>query len=190
MSLRRLLGPGVMGIALSLVFLSAGCGSGDSGDTETYEVPSESMEPTFSVGDELTVELDAYADDEPAVGDAVVFHPPTGAEDLSGCGGQKNSDEACSQPTAGESGQLFLKRVVATPGDELAIEGGLPVVNGKEVLADVIQSCSGFEPCDLPKPIVIPPDHYFMLGDNSGASDDSRFWGPVPSKAIIGRVAE
>ncbi len=190
MSLRGLFKLRAAGIALSLVFLVAGCGGGDSGDTKTYEVPSESMEPTFSVGDELTVELDAYQDDEPAIGDAVVFHPPTGAEDFSGCGVQQDSDEACSQPTGGESSQNFLKRVVATPGDELAIEGGLPIVNGEEVLADVIQPCSGFEACDLPEPIVIPPDHYFMLGDNSGASDDSRFWGPVPSKAILGRVAE
>ena len=42
------------------------------------------------------------------------------------------------------------------------------------------------EGCDLPKPITIPPDHYFMMGDNRGESDDSRFWGPVPRDWIIG----
>lgn len=80
--------------------------------------------------------------------------------------------------------------MVATPGDELAFEGGQPIVNGEEALGNVIQPCSGAGACDLPVPIVIPPDHYFMLGANSGASDDSRFWGPVPLKAIFGRVAE
>ncbi len=42
--------------------------------------------------------------------------------------------------------------------------------------------------CNLPKPITIPPDHYFMMGDNRGASDDSRFWGPVPRDWIIGKA--
>ena len=43
-------------------------------------------------------------------------------------------------------------------------------------------------PCELPKEITIPPDHYFMMGDNRGASDDSRFWGPVPRDWIIGEA--
>ena len=42
--------------------------------------------------------------------------------------------------------------------------------------------------CNLPDTIVIPPDHWFMMGDNRGASDDSRFWGPVPRKWIIGKA--
>ncbi|MGN6814781.1 MAG: signal peptidase I [Solirubrobacterales bacterium] len=40
----------------------------------------------------------------------------------------------------------------------------------------------------MPKTITIPPGHYFMLGDNRGASDDSRFWGPVPADWILGKV--
>jgi signal peptidase I len=84
----------------------------------------------------------------------------------------------------------YLKRVVATPGDELEIREGLPIVNGEEVLADVIEPCRGGGACDLPEAITIPPDHFFMLGDNSGASDDSRFWGPVPIEAVVGRVDE
>ncbi len=40
----------------------------------------------------------------------------------------------------------------------------------------------------MPKPITIPPNEYFMMGDNRGLSDDSRFWGPVPRSWIIGEA--
>jgi len=40
----------------------------------------------------------------------------------------------------------------------------------------------------MPKPITIPSGHYFVMGDNSGASSDSRWWGPVPRAGILGRV--
>ena len=42
--------------------------------------------------------------------------------------------------------------------------------------------------CDFSKTITIPPDHYFMMGDNRGESDDSRYWGPVPRDWIIGKA--
>jgi signal peptidase I len=50
------------------------------------------------------------------------------------------------------------------------------------------EPCAGGLPCNFPKPIVVPPGDYFMLGDNRGESDDSRFWGPVPKRWIIGKV--
>jgi signal peptidase I len=40
--------------------------------------------------------------------------------------------------------------------------------------------------CSFPTPIKVPPGHWFMMGDNRGESDDSRFWGPVPRSWIIG----
>ena len=62
------------------------------------------------------------------------------------------------------------------------------MVNGVEAEEDFIRPCRGGNGCNLPQEITIPPDHYFMMGDNRGSSDDSRFWGPVPRDWIIGEA--
>jgi signal peptidase I len=96
----------------------------------------------------------------------------------------------CRLPTPKLSSQVFLKRIVATPGDRLSIRQGRPVLYGSMTLVDVIQPCRHFAACNMRREITIPPDHYFVIGDNSGASSDSRFWGPVPARAIIGKVLD
>lgn len=152
-------------------------------------MPSESMEPAFSAGEVVTVDLDAYDSATPAIGDAVVFHPPRGAE-TEECGVPAQPKKPCRAPTPKLSSQVFLKRIVATPGDRLSIRQGRPVVNGSMTLADVIQPCRHFVACNMKRTITIPPNHYFVMGDNSGASSDSRFWGPAPARAIIGKVVD
>ena len=49
-----------------------------------------------------------------------------------------------------------------------------------------IKPCGGVQECNFTTPITIPAGHWFMMGDNRGESDDSRFWGPVPTSWIIG----
>jgi signal peptidase I len=83
----------------------------------------------------------------------------------------------------------FIKRVVAGPGDPLSVADGHVVLNGKRQReAFFTEPCGEGPECDLPREITVPPDHWFMMGDNRGASDDSRFWGPVPTDAIVGRA--
>ncbi len=63
---------------------------------------------------------------------------------------------------------------------------GHVIRNGTREKDAYIASCSAGEDCNFPTPIVIPPGDYFMMGDNRGDSDDSRYWGPVPGNWIIG----
>ena len=153
-----------------------------------YQIPSGSMKPTLQVGQRVLVNRFIYHLQDPSIGDIVVFHPPAGA-DNDRCGVSHNSKEACPEATPEESSQNFIKRIVAGPGDTLAVRNGHPVVNGvinKD--ESYINPCHDGNSCNLPKPITIPPDHYFMMGDNRGDSDDSRFWGPVPRSWIIGEA--
>jgi signal peptidase I len=154
-----------------------------------YQIPSESMEPTLDVGQRVLVNrVFTHLGDDPDRGDVIVFHPPAGA-DNNQCGADHTRDQACPLPTPEEGETNFIKRVVGLPGDELAIKDGIPIINGKPYEGDFeIRPCHGIGDCDFPEPITIPPDHYFMMGDNRGASDDSRFWGPVPRDWIIGQA--
>jgi signal peptidase I len=156
-----------------------------------YQIPSESMEPTLDPGQRVLVNrLSTKLGSDPEIGDVLVFHPPAGADPnaKTECGVKRETGQACPMPTSEESEQNFIKRVVAGPGDRLYIEDGHPVVNGEVADEDFIRRCGGVPVCDLPEEIVIPPDHYFMMGDNRGASDDSRYWGPVPRDSIIGKA--
>jgi signal peptidase I len=154
-----------------------------------YRIPSESMVPTLVKGQRVLVNRIGERFGPPDVGDIVVFHPPTGAEEGGGtCGATPPQGEVCNQPTAQESKTNFIKRVVAGPGDRISIRNGRVVLNGKLQKEPFIAPCGGGEGCDFRRTITIPADHYFMMGDNRGSSDDSRFWGPVPKKWIIGEA--
>jgi signal peptidase I len=152
-----------------------------------YRIPSESMVPTLQVGQRVLVNRIGGHFGDPDVGDVVVFHPPAGAEQDNTCGGGPPPEgQVCDRPTKEKADVNFIKRVVAGPGDRIAIQDGHVVLNGKRQKEDFIRPCGGGEDCTFPREVTVPADHYFMMGDNRGASDDSRFWGPVPRDWIIG----
>ncbi len=151
-----------------------------------YKIPSESMVPTLTVGQRVLVNRIGARFSEPDVGDVVVFHPPTGAEQDDMCGTPAPNGQVCLKATPEKAEVNFIKRIVAGPGDKLKIVHGRVFRNGKQVKEPYIRPCGVGDGCDYPTEITIPAGHYFMMGDNRGSSDDSRFWGPVPDDWIIG----
>jgi signal peptidase I len=164
-----------------------------------YRIPSGSMEPTLSVGQRVLVNRIGMDFSEPHVGEIVVFHPPKGAgskEQSPQCGPVphviKFGAAACPQPVTQSEGANFIKRIVAGPGDEIYISEGhvfrkAPGRSSFEAEKDsYTRPCGPSPECNFPKPIRIPAGHWFMMGDNRGESDDSRFWGPVPTGWIVG----
>jgi signal peptidase I len=160
-----------------------------------YKIPSGSMEPTLSINQRVLVNRIGMDLNGPHVGEIVVFHPPVGAQE-SQCGEPKHQmTAACDTPVPKEdTGTNFIKRVVAGPGDELYIREGHVYRRAKGTSAFVREHDPYIKPCaqevgvvcNLTTAIRIPPGHWFMMGDNRGESDDSRFWGPVPEGWIIG----
>ena len=156
-----------------------------------YRIPSPSMVPTLDIGQRVLTNRLAG---NPSIGDVVVFHPPHGADFTNPVcgnptqGGQQGglNVQACALPTPAESSQTFIKRVVGLPGDTIQIINGHVIRNGVREKDSYTVPCVGISTCTFGKPIKIPPGDYFMMGDNRPDSEDSRYWGPVPSKWIIG----
>jgi signal peptidase I len=152
-----------------------------------FRIPSESMEPTLDVGQRVLVDRVSYRFGTPDRGDIVVFKPPVGA-DKNECGVQHSNESACPRPTRTRSETNFIKRVVGVPGDRLKVVDGWVYVNGERRKEPEVRPDAGCGICNLPQEITIPNGHYFMMGDNRGESADSREWGPVPEKWIIGQA--
>jgi signal peptidase I len=152
-----------------------------------YRIPSGSMIPTLEISQRV---LTNRLDTSPSVGDIIVFHPPAGADPQPAVCGSPNQGtghpQPCGRPTPNESSQTFIKRVVGLPGDRIKIINGHVYRNGVREKDSYIAPCTAGEDCNFPSPIVVPAGDYFMMGDNRGDSDDSRYWGPVPKKWLIG----
>lgn len=156
-----------------------------------FRIPSGSMLPTLDLGQRVLVDRVSFRFSEPSRGDIVVFKPPKGA-DLQACGNpsQPGDNHPCAKPTKDRSDQNFIKRIVGLPGERLKVIDGRTYIDGRRqdepfIDKELDPDCSG---CNLPREITIPPDHFFMMGDNRDESEDSRYWGPVPKKWLIGNA--
>jgi signal peptidase I len=152
-----------------------------------YRIPSGSMIPTLAVGQRVLVQR---VDTHPSLGEIVVFHPPAGADPMPAVCGDRAEGTGdrtpCDRPTAQKSSQTFIKRVVGLPGDRISIRDGHVYRNGRRERAAYAEPCDGVSGCTFARTITVPRGDYYMMGDNRPLSDDSRYWGPVPQRWIIG----
>jgi signal peptidase I len=157
-----------------------------------YRVPSGSMEPTLGVGARVIVSQRALR-----VGEIAVFHPPEGAEQQD-CGPTphviRSGGAACAEPVPTPSTVKLIKRIVAGPRDEIYITDGdvyRKAAGSGGFLREpdsYTRACGTSPECRFPTPIKISAEHWYMLGDNRGESDDTRFYGAVPESSIVGIV--
>ncbi len=146
---------------------------------EFYKIPTTSMVPTLMPGDRILVSKLIYGPRIPFVGVRIPsYRKPKRGEVI----------VFISPP---ERNKAYVKRVVGLPREKLEIKHGSIYINGKEVaLPSIVKNFYynfgkyGQEG----KIIEIPPDCYFVLGDNSASSRDSRYWGFVNFKDVLGKA--
>jgi signal peptidase I len=174
-------------LALAAAALALGGCSSDE-DTKIYRVPSSSMEPTLhcarpALGCEAAqmdkVAAHPYGDSDPSRGDIVVFRTPPLAARECGAGG------------------VFIKRVIAVPGDVWKERNGFVYINGRRLdepyVAATRRDRESHTLADIPpggRYSRIPRAMYLLMGDNRASSCDSRRWGLAARSAIVAEVFE
>lgn len=151
-----------------------------------FKVPSASMLPTIKEGQRILANRIGERFGDPQDGQVVVFTPPAGAEQASQCQVPHGPDQACLRATPEKLRKAYVKRVVGVPGDRLQIVHGHVIRNGEPVREPYARTCDDAA-CNL-RPFTVPSGTYFMMGDNRGNSNDSRYWGPLPRENVIGRA--
>jgi signal peptidase I len=145
-----------------------------------YRIPSSSMEPTLHCArpgsgcesrfsDRVLANRFIYHFRQPHRGDIIVFKTPPLAKQRCGAGG------------------TFVKRLIALPGETWEEKNGFIFINGKKLIEPYVKPDRRDTGTSYPTR-KIPAGTYFMMGDNRTQSCDSREWGPVPRKNLIGEV--
>jgi signal peptidase I len=158
-----------------------------------YRIPSPSMVPTLAPGQRVLVNRIGTHFGSPKVGDIIVFDSPQVTDSCADpAEGVRDAASGVTRPCgvaqAKPSGTAFIKRVVGLPGDRIAIHGGHVYRNGIREKDSYTAACTGGSACDFQGTITLPREEYFMMGDNRGDSDDSRYWGPIRKSWIIGKA--
>jgi len=132
---------------------------------QNFNIDGMSMEPSLHNQELILVDKWSYLFHAPARGDVIVFvAPPNPAQD-------------------------YIKRVVGLPGDVITVQNTDVYVNGKKLTEAYVEPHHQGNPYPSFTNRVVPPGAYFVMGDNRGGSSDSRDWGCVPQKNLIGRAA-
>ena len=126
-------------------------------------IEGRSMSPTLADQDRLIVNHFVYLVAEPSIGDIAMIRWPVDPE------------------------KLFVERIVARGGDRIEIKNGDFYRNGDLVVEPYVSAERRL--AENWGPQEVPADHYFVMGDNRSNSSDSRTWGPVPRRYVLGRLS-
>jgi len=155
---------------------------------QAYWIPSASMVPQLEVNDRVVVTRLAYDLHAPRRGDIVVFKSPPGVEP---------PPKIPSDPLLrglrdigvalgfAQDQTVLIKRVIGLPGEEIEARGGHVYIDGDLLVEPYLPKgtyTSSFGP------LVVPKGDVFVMGDNRGDSLDSRYFGPIPERTIVGRA--
>lgn len=176
---------------LVVLFVPIAVGLGLAGCSDvavTARAVQKSMEPTIRSGEIVAIDEHAYDLLPPGVGDIISLRAPANVASET-CAVSRRRGEACRRAASELIRVSLIKRIVAGPGQTVSINReGRARVDGVVQYEPFITPCRPLDRCRLPKPVRVPRDTYFVLGDNRPYSSDSRYWGPVPRYAIEGFV--
>lgn len=134
---------------------------------QAFKIPTGSMKPALNENNRIFVNKYIYRFKAPRRGDIIVFKYPEDPK------------------------KDFIKRLIAVGNETVEIKDGSVIINGKPVEQEMIKSIYYYnrgEYGDIGQKITVPKDSYYVLGDNSASSRDSRYWGFVPKKYLIGKA--
>lgn len=132
---------------------------------EPFIVNGASMDPTFKTGDYLIIDQISYRFNEPERGEVVVFRFPQDPK------------------------KYFIKRIVGLPGETVEISGNTTKIKNHQNLDGFIIDESYITHMESGNGTFnLGVDEYFVMGDNRGASSDSRVWGALPKENIVGKA--
>ncbi len=130
-----------------------------------FVVDGESMHPTFENLDYLVIDELLYDFQAPARGDVIVFRYP------------------------GNPSIFYIKRIIGLPGETVSINHGIiTIISADGTRTALAEPYIVNEDATYTKDVSLNAGEYFVMGDNRPNSSDSRVWGPLPKKDIIGRV--
>lgn len=139
---------------------------------QPHQVNGQSMVPTFQNGEYLLTDKISYRLGKPERSDIIVFHAPESAH--------------CPEGT----GCDFIKRIIAVPGETIALENGSFYVNGQKLEEPYLPAGLETTPGNFiqGRTYTLGSNEYFAVGDNRPYSSDSRAWGPITKDEIVGKA--